>query len=469
MRGSLDDVSFRELVQNANTVVLRWDLQGCITFLNDFGLELFGYTSDELLGRSVIGTIVPEADTSGRDLVAMINELLAHPDQYIHNENENMHRDGRRLWITWRNRALRDGDGRIRELLSFGMDTTEHKRAVEALRDSERRYRVLFQSTPIAMVERDVSALSAHLDALHRDGITDIDSYLRDHPEALAACLSLVKVTDLNAAAIELFGTDDRDALERFSYIQDHPRFAEIVRAIITDLDSGEVVSQAAEGVIRTARGVQRHVLVRTTVVPGTETTISRVVTAMVDVTERKRAEEALRASEERYRFLAVHDNLTQLFNTRYLYDQLPALLTPEAGACALIFADLDHFKQVVDTYGHLNGSRVIQEVAETIRRSIAAPAFAVAYAGDEFVIVLPGASRHAGTAAAAKIRARLEAHEFLTEYGQPVRLSASFGVAAYPEDAADMHGLLAAADQALFAAKARGRNTVIAAVSGRR
>jgi len=147
----------------------------------------------------------------------------------------------------------------------------------------------------------------------------------------------------------------------------------------------------------------------------------------------------------------------------------LPQLLTADAGPCALIFADLDHFKQVVDTYGHLNGSRVIQEVAETIQRCIAAPAFAVAYAGDEFVIVLPGATRHAGTAMAAQIRARLEAHEFLAEQDDAVRLSASFGVAAYPEDAADMHGLLAAADQALFAAKARGRNTVIAAVSGRR
>ena len=161
-----DEISYRELVQSANTIVLRWDLQGRVTFLNEFGLEFFGFTLDELAGRSVVGSIVPETDTSGHDLGQMIAELLKHPERYVNNENENVRQNGDRVWITWRNRALRDETGRVRELLSIGMDTTERKRAEEALRDSERRYRVLFQSTPIALVERDASALKAHLEAL---------------------------------------------------------------------------------------------------------------------------------------------------------------------------------------------------------------------------------------------------------------------------------------------------------------
>ena len=103
-----DEVSYRELVQSANTIVLRWDLQGRVTFLNDFGLEFFGFRDDELVGRSVVGTIVPETETSGRDLAQMIAELLQHPDRYVNNENENMCRNGRRVWITWRNRTLHD-------------------------------------------------------------------------------------------------------------------------------------------------------------------------------------------------------------------------------------------------------------------------------------------------------------------------------------------------------------------------
>src|SRR6185369_11616359 len=181
-----DELSFRELVQNANTIVLRWDLQGRITFLNDFGLELFGYTLDELLGHSVVGTIVPATDTSGRDLARMIDQLLAQPEEYVHNENENMRRDGSRLWITWRNRVLRDAGGEPRELLSFGMDTTARRRAEEAARDREQRYQVLFQSTPIALVERDVSALKTHIDKLQAAGVEDLDAYLREHRDALA-------------------------------------------------------------------------------------------------------------------------------------------------------------------------------------------------------------------------------------------------------------------------------------------
>ena len=461
-----DEISYRELVQSANTIVLRWDLQGRVTFLNDFGLEFFGYRCDELVGRSVVGTIVPETETSGRDLAQMIAELLQHPDRYVNNENENMRRTGDRVWITWRNRTLHDETGRVRELLSIGIDTTERKRAEEALRDSEQRYRILFQSTPIALLERDVSALKAHLDALRAAGVTDIEAHLRERPTAVAECLALVKLTDVNAAAMELFETDDAAALDAFPYIADHAQFASLVRRIAVELSTGQIASQQREASIRTLRGRQRNVLARTTVVPGFETTLSRVVTALIDITERKHAEEALRASEERFRHLSEHDNLTGVFNTRYLYEKLGALLAADGAPCSVIFMDLDRFKQVVDTYGHLNGSRAIQEVAQVIQACIHEPAFAVAYAGDEFVIVLPGCSKTRAMATAGEVQARLGATVFLADVGHAVRLSASFGVATHPDDAANMQTLLAVADQALFSAKALGRNTITAAAA---
>jgi diguanylate cyclase (GGDEF)-like protein len=154
---------------------------------------------------------------------------------------------------------------------------------------------------------------------------------------------------------------------------------------------------------------------------------------------------------------LAIHDNLTGLFNTRYLYQSLTELI--EAGKAAdfslsLIFMDLDHFKYVVDTHGHLNGSRAIQQVAITIKQSLDDPAYAVAYAGDEFVAVLPGFDQAGARQKADELCSRIMSTVYLLDQGIEVRLRVSFGIATFPEDASDLTGLLGRADRELFAMK---------------
>src|SRR5258705_12067805 len=135
----------------------------------------------------------------------------------------------------------------------------------------------------------------------------------------------------------------------------------------------------------------------------------------------------------------------------------------------SVLFIDLDHFKRVVDARGHLNGSRAIQEVAATIRDTLEAPAWAVAYAGDEFVVVLPECGREAALAKAADIKAKMAETAYLADTGRPVRLAASFGVASYPDDAQDLESLLALGDQALFSVKRSGRGGIATPTRRRR
>ncbi len=133
---------YRELVESVNSIILRWKDDGVITFMNGFGLRFFGYREEELVGRHVVGTIVPETDSAGRDLVKMIADIINDPENHAINENENICRDGRRVWVRWSNRPVCDASGRLVEMLCVGSDITDRVQAEEAHRKLEERLRL---------------------------------------------------------------------------------------------------------------------------------------------------------------------------------------------------------------------------------------------------------------------------------------------------------------------------------------
>jgi len=120
---------YRELVQNANSIILRWNREGQITFLNEFGQKFFGYSETEILGRHVIGTIVPETESTGRNLQPLMDEICAYPEKFEHSINENMRHNGERVWIAWTNKTVVNDRGQVVEVLSIGSDITERKQA----------------------------------------------------------------------------------------------------------------------------------------------------------------------------------------------------------------------------------------------------------------------------------------------------------------------------------------------------
>jgi diguanylate cyclase (GGDEF)-like protein/PAS domain S-box-containing protein len=127
--------NYRDLVDSVNSIILRWDIRGRIVYMNPYGLFFFGYRAEELIGRSVVGTIVPETESvTRRDLKELMREIQRDPERFRTNENENLKKDGSRVWVYWNNRAIQEEDGRIVEILSVGTDITERRNMEAELR-----------------------------------------------------------------------------------------------------------------------------------------------------------------------------------------------------------------------------------------------------------------------------------------------------------------------------------------------
>ncbi|MHB8137383.1 MAG: ATP-binding protein [Smithellaceae bacterium] len=132
----ISETMYRDLVESANSVILRWTAEGKITFINKFALQFFGFSLEEIIGQNIIGTIVPEVETSGRDLTFLVYNVAKNPNAYEGNINENIKKNGQRVWVAWTNKHLMDESGQLVEILSIGVDITKLVEAEKELRET---------------------------------------------------------------------------------------------------------------------------------------------------------------------------------------------------------------------------------------------------------------------------------------------------------------------------------------------
>ncbi len=118
---------YQEMVESANSIILRWDTEGIIRFVNAYAVDFFGFSEEEMCGKSVMETIVPKTESTGRDLAFMIEDIGRNPEDYIQNENENIKKNGERIWVSWNNKAVKDEQGNTVEILSIGNNVTDRK------------------------------------------------------------------------------------------------------------------------------------------------------------------------------------------------------------------------------------------------------------------------------------------------------------------------------------------------------
>jgi PAS domain S-box-containing protein len=148
---------YKEITQNVRSVILRWKMNGAIVFINEYGEALFGYNARELIGKNV-NILVPEHDSAGNDQELLIRDIMEDPGIYQYNVNENIRKDGKRIWVSWINNPILDETGEVKEVVAVGSDITHHILGAK-LRQSEERLRAFINaSSDVAyMVDPDLN------------------------------------------------------------------------------------------------------------------------------------------------------------------------------------------------------------------------------------------------------------------------------------------------------------------------
>ncbi|HEX8404840.1 MAG TPA: sensor domain-containing diguanylate cyclase, partial [Duganella sp.] len=336
----------------------------------------------------------------------------------------------------------------------------EQAQAAEAVRAGEARFRSLYDHAPVALWEQDWSGVRAALVELARSGVDDMARYLEANPSQVRRLASLVRILDVNAAALQQIGAaPGRKDVSAIGLAQnfDAGAMANFAGAVAA-LARGEHFF-SCEGGFERLDGVARLNELTLMVMPGHADSLDFVIVSTVDTTERRRMHDELRV-------LATTDFLTGLPNRREFMTRLAEeqeRLQRDIGACtAVLLLDLDHFKRINDEYGHGAGDAVLRQLSALLRQDQRKIDMRGRIGGEEFAILLPGATLGKAAVFADRLRQRIADTPMLLDDGPPLTVTVSIGIAVMGGAQPGGDAALVRADQALYTAKRGGRNRVV-------
>jgi diguanylate cyclase (GGDEF)-like protein/PAS domain S-box-containing protein len=426
-----------------------------ILYVYDLNLERNIYSNREVY--EVLGYTTEDVHEMGSNAMP----ILLHPDDLPHVLHHRMlheqaeegtilnleyrmrHRDGHWRWLFSREIVfMRTADGLPRQILGIAQDITERKHAEEALRESERFVQQITTTIPDILYIYDLTLES---NVYSNRQMADVLGYTPEEVQDMGSDVmpTLVHPDDLPRVLDHLshmralpVGDNTRRTLEyRMRHRDGHWCW----------LFSREVVFT------RTADGQPRQ-----------------LVGVAHDITERKQLEQQLQQANQWLREQSIRDPLTGLHNRRYLDETLPRELQRaerRSQSVGVIMLDIDHFKHFNDTYGHDAGDALLQRVGAFLQSCIRGEDIACRYGGEEFILVLLSASLADTRQRAEDLCKGVQALS-VEHRGQILDgITASFGVAIFPEHSTTAEGIIKAADEALYRAKHGGRNHVVAAM----
>jgi PAS domain S-box-containing protein len=261
--------------------------QGRIAYWNPTAEKIFGYRAEEVLGLNTDTMLVPPHEI-GR--VAWVRRQLAAGEANVHSVNQNLTRNGRTIICEWDNTPLRSDDGQFCGFLAMVRDITEQKHTAQALEESERRFRGLFEDSATPIWLQDYSLVKQNLERWTRAGITNVRSYLLEHPEELAALFAQVRVLEVNQAALEMHHAPNKETLSQRFLEAFLPESAASLAEVAAGIAAGQSVF-ILDTRLRALDGQLLWVNMRWQAARGHEALADQVLLSLVDVSQRKKRE----------------------------------------------------------------------------------------------------------------------------------------------------------------------------------
>jgi diguanylate cyclase (GGDEF)-like protein/PAS domain S-box-containing protein len=409
------ETSYQKLVETAHEGIWMVDLEDRTTFVNQRMADLLGYSMQEMLGRSPSEFYFSAAGREERDRHRKRSiEGIKETREVVYRR-----RDGEALpAMVATTPILGDGD-RLEGALAMITDLTARVKAEENLRASERLFRSLFNESPAGQI------------------LSSSDR----------------QIVAVNRAFCEMTGYTESEILENGWDAITPPDDQAGIFAAFERLWSGELETMQMERRYLRKDGSSLWGHVSVARVADDQGRARYVIDQVQDISDRKQAQQALEHQ-------ALHDALTGLPNrvlARDRLDQAILLARRQQTRVALLIIDLDHFKEVNDTFGHQAGDQLLRQVGERFTAELRETDTVARLGGDEFAIVLLAAGADNASVIAAKLLAALE-RPFIVE-GQALDVGASIGIAVYPDHADTADSMLRRADIAMYVAK-RSRRT---------
>ena len=301
---------FRQISEAAEEWIWELDPQGLYTYASPAVEALLGYTPEELVGKVHFYDLFPAAERKA--LVASVFETFARREDIQDFPNTVVHKDGREVLLETTGLPILGPAGEFLGYRGVDRDMTERRQAEQFLRESEERFRSLFDHTPVAVLEEDFSLVAQRLAELRQQGITDLRTHLKAHPEVLRDLFSRVRVLEVNAAGLRLLGVATQMELSRKRADYFTEDSLAVIREELAQLFEGRTEVELELPLMDLA-GRSLELQRRLSVVPGHEGDLSRVLVSLVDRTEEVRAEAERSRMEKELNHLQRLESLGRL------------------------------------------------------------------------------------------------------------------------------------------------------------